>query len=51
MYSSFLAKPRPDIVFVSFDLQVISVVPVFKYESDPWEKIKVIILSGFLFIF
>ena len=51
LYSPFLAIARTDIVFVSFVFQVVSVVLVFKYESDPWEKIKVIILSSFLCIF
>ena len=42
---------RIDVIFLSFVLQVVSIVPVSKHESDSWEKIKVIILSGFLFIF
>lgn len=51
LHSSFLAKARPDIVFVSFVPRIISVVPVFKHESDPWEKLKVILSVGFGFVF
>lgn len=51
LYSFIVAEGRIDVIFLSFVLQVVSIVPVSKHESDSWEKIKVIILSGFLFIF
>lgn len=51
LYSFLVVQTRLGIIFASFVLQVFSVVPICKHESDTWEKIKVIILSGFLLIF
>lgn len=51
LYSFLVAQTRLGIIFASFVLPVVSVVPICKHESDTWEKTKVIILSGFLLIF
>lgn len=51
MYSFIVAEPRLDVIFLAFVLQVASIVPISIHEPDSWEKMKVIILSGFLFIF